>query len=29
VWLVMRVFKLMGRTTGNDVLDTSSRKREA
>ena len=29
VWLVVRVFKLMGRTTGNDVLDASSRKREA
>jgi hypothetical protein len=29
VWLVMRVFKLMGRTTSNDLLDTSSRKREA
>jgi uncharacterized protein DUF6460 len=29
VWLVVRIFKLMGRTTGNDVLDAGSRKREA
>lgn len=29
VWLVMRVFKLMGRTSGSNVLDARSRNREA
>jgi len=29
VWLVMRVLKVMGRSTGTDVVDASSRKREA
>jgi Family of unknown function (DUF6460) len=29
VWLVVRVFKLMGRTSGAEVLDPRSRNREA
>ena len=29
VWLVMRVLKVMGRSTGTDVVDASSRNREA
>jgi hypothetical protein len=29
VWLVVRVFKLMGRTSGGEVLNPRSRNREA
>jgi Family of unknown function (DUF6460) len=29
IWLVVRVLKLMGRTNGSNVLDASSRNREA
>jgi len=29
VWLVMRVLKVMGRSTGTEVVDASSRNREA
>jgi hypothetical protein len=29
LWLVVRVFKLMGRTGGGEVLDPRSRNREA
>jgi uncharacterized protein DUF6460 len=29
VWLVMRVLKVMGRSTGTEVIDAGSRNREA
>jgi len=29
VWIVVRVFKLMGRTSGSGILDPRSRNREA
>ena len=29
VWLVMRVLKVMGRSTGTEVVDANSRNREA
>src|ERR1051325_9545899 len=29
VWIVVRVFKLMGRTSGSTILDPRSRNREA